>query len=537
MRWFHSAVALLLLATGGCGQEWNMFQGDIRHSGYYNADSDLVWDDVVQLWAYDVPGRIYYTPLITDMDDDGLLEVVVATLEGDVYLFGADGGMLWRYGLGSPVGSHCAIGQDNGEKFVASLTSSGMLVLIGSDGMPLFMENLDIKLAQMPISTGDLNGDGKSEFILGSLVLTVDGTQLEYDSDHLFEMGYALGYQMLSDLDGDGGYEAYDGGHFSMPASADVNGDGVAELIRYEMEISGKRRYLAVYNNEREVIWLRNVTGLRSSLLVGDPDGDGETDVIFCDDIGSLQIMSLGLADEVHIFEGLDCVYAIPTDLNGDGHAEFLVASSDGRVSLLGSDKDSDGDGLMDFFEDVKGLDKHSRDSDGDGIEDIRDPKPLEPHVMVDADEIGRKSTVEVLSELVFTPLSLFLIVVVCLALLYRFTSYNLLEYRIRKPLVRDLKGVKSKMFPKRVKASERRAMDTRFISKYSPVEFSLARQLSKILAEGDISLDYSSAALKISKEEVLKIVEKMEKDGYLTVDSSNANNPVFRATDKLRGL
>ncbi len=154
-------------------------------TGNYFSDSR---GSYIRVWEHDgalkytLPtiGKTFATPLVTDLDGDGDLEIVAATLDG--YLYGWD---------------------HNGTQLFATLTKTFPAVTGGA----IFCK---------PVAV-DINNDGKKEIFLsqGSQLVIVDsyGTQIsESDSlEYIFEM--FKGSPVIKDIDGDGKTDMLSGGN------------------------------------------------------------------------------------------------------------------------------------------------------------------------------------------------------------------------------------------------------------------------------------------------------------------------------------
>lgn len=153
--------------------------------------------EYIQVWEHDgqqkftltTNGRTFATPLVTDLDNDGDLEIVAATLEG--YLYGWD---------------------HNGNQIFATQTQTIPAVT----GNPIFS----------PPIAADLDGDGKLEIIISQgaqlVIVNSQGTQITRSdsSEYIFEM--FKGAAAAKDIDGDNKIDLVSGGNTATKDQAVV---------------------------------------------------------------------------------------------------------------------------------------------------------------------------------------------------------------------------------------------------------------------------------------------------------------------------
>jgi hypothetical protein len=273
--------------------------------------------------------RIVSSPALGDLDGDGALEIVVGTNEvykggGRVYAFRSDGAVVpgWPVEVPSALPPGPDVLPLVGEGVpsapaLADVDGDGMLEVgiaaVGSPGF-LFKANgqrvLTLKsravdfgpeseandgpslFAMTSGSFGDLDGDGGLEFIAGTagvrsgLSAEIHGLRLPFEH-HLSAWNARTGDylsafpQLVEDYQ-----------FFMNPAIADIDGDGVPEVI------SGSGGYLLHAFNYlgREPRGWPKFTGhwLAASPAVGDIDGDGILEVVITSREGSLFVWYTG---------------------------------------------------------------------------------------------------------------------------------------------------------------------------------------------------------------------------------------------------
>jgi outer membrane protein assembly factor BamB len=212
---------------------------------------------------------------VGDVDGDGAVEVLVATLGGEVVCLDRDGRLRWRVPTG---------GRLNFEPTLADLDGDGtreILVTPHADDDPLVvLEGADGReRARWPAvatrrarpEAHDVDGDGRPELFVASATQGV--VSLHGDGRVRWRAGFrdvdglqpaAAGSPVVADLDGDGGAEVIagfeDGSLYvvdardgalrwrfrtgreeieASPAVADVDGDGMSEVF-----VAGHDRHL-----------------------------------------------------------------------------------------------------------------------------------------------------------------------------------------------------------------------------------------------------------------------------------------------------
>ena len=176
-----------------------------------------------------------------------------------------------------------------------------------------------------------------------------------------------------------------------LGASGDLDGDGFEDLLVFDSVTGATFTYLGTDDGPRDVV--SGATGqldaagvIAVAPRVVDLDGDGDTDVLACTQLGALSTCSLypGLGDgtlaagQPFAVLALDARSVALGDMDGDGDQDLLLGmAADGDVWLL------DGDGLGGFglptlFFDVDPADVGAGqgglaafDADGDGDDDL----------------------------------------------------------------------------------------------------------------------------------------------------------------------
>ncbi len=306
-------------------------------------------DTPVVKWAQGSTGPLEWQfSAADDLDGDGVPEVVVGSVDGNVYCFdGLDGSLRWSFSAEDWVHSSPAVADLDGDgvkEVVFGSYDHKVYCLSGADGSEKW-EMLTAGSVHSSPTVSDVDGDGKLEVLIGSFdgrVYSLNG------STGVPEWTFITGGSVISspavaNLDWDAGKEVIvtsrkvyclSGGSgalkwsadlstTSSPVIADVDGDGRREVL-----VTFNSQLVCLSGQDGSTLW--SFTALSSSdatpPAAADVDGDGEAELFFSAGrsvyrvegrTGSLA-WSLELPSEAHTPGSL-------ADINGDGRFEFLV--------------------------------------------------------------------------------------------------------------------------------------------------------------------------------------------------------------------
>jgi hypothetical protein len=243
-----------------------------------------------------------------DLDGDGVADLAVGAvaLGSDqrgavIALSGVDGAELWRFEGLAPLDrlgdAVAALGDVNGDgvgdvlggarlSLVAGNNSGRAFVLSGVDGSKLHEfqgESFQVQMGTSVTSAGDVDGDGRDDFAIGSWGSMDNGPSA----------GAVTLYsgQDFSQLRRYPGAEASDHFGAAVTAAPDLDGDGVPDLVGgapYALDLAGERELgeVRAYSGASgELLWVR-LGALeegefgRALTTLPDLDGDGVAEIL-----------------------------------------------------------------------------------------------------------------------------------------------------------------------------------------------------------------------------------------------------------------
>jgi hypothetical protein len=219
-------------------------------------------------WPITVPGQLIGSPVLADLDADGDLEIIVWTLQADVYVFDHDGN-----GFFTPTGLLLDLpGSAFGSPAVGDIDRDGMLEIAcagGSGGDSLYVwDHQGTPMAPFPVyiqsqgmtySTvlGDICGDDRLE-----ILFYADESERLYVVDANGAVLWSMPLGSVADIEG-------------SPVIGDVTGDGHPEVI------CGYQTGFVIFDSLGMILnGFPDTTHDAKLPVVGDVDEDGACEAI-----------------------------------------------------------------------------------------------------------------------------------------------------------------------------------------------------------------------------------------------------------------
>ncbi len=320
------------------------------------------------IWTYKSPDINFdASAAIGDVDRDGNLDIVVASLTGDVIALDGYGREIWKTVMGKRITIAPTLVDVTGDTGleVLVLTHEGRLCCLNSLTGELVWENnmlSTIKWACMTVVASDLDQDGKIEIITADekgTLLCLDGNgQVIWKYVESEGIGAA---PAVGDIDSDGKAEIiiasedtplicldYKGNviwrfkpegdilnsgrksEVSAPVIWDIDGDKKAEIL------TGMGYNLAAVNNKGKLLWSYPMKNrIDSSISVADADKDGDIEIYAGDLSGNFicvtQDGKLKWSDKLERRARRSPAIA---DIDGDGSIEVIVAGYGSKMNI-----------------------------------------------------------------------------------------------------------------------------------------------------------------------------------------------------------
>ena len=291
----------------------------------------------------------YSTPCFTDLDSDGLLDMIVGEADGNLNHYEQDAVGSTIFNLVSVIFNEIEVGY-NSAPCSADLDNDGLLDIIvgeadgnlnhyeqdaiGSASFTLASENfngIDVGYGSTPFFT-DLDSDGLLDMFVGE----EDGNLNHYEQDAVESASFTL----VSD-----NFNGIDVGHFSAPCFTDLDNDGLLDMIvgewmgnlnHYEQDAVGSASFTLISDNFSGID-----VGYDSAPSFTDLDSDGLLDMIVGEDYGRLihyEQDAVGSVSFILISEEFNGIqvgdYSKPcfTEINGDGLVDLIIGENEGGI-------------------------------------------------------------------------------------------------------------------------------------------------------------------------------------------------------------
>jgi hypothetical protein len=268
------------------------------------------------------------SPILTDLDDDGVDEIVIADASGRVHAYEGTGEELAGWPVVTDANPHF---------------HQGEAAYVGGD-LPLLHEGMIATVA-----VGDVDGDGSPE-VFGA---TGSGSVYGWHADGTPLAGYPVHIEGRTPEEFDSKH-VYDNGFAGAPALYDLDGDGTLEVIAAAMD---QRLYVwdasgapwGPYPIEICAAELCGQSGTRiiTTPAVGDVDGDGEVEI----GLGTNETVNDGHSSISYLLDAVSGVMepGWPVDEGGlINEAGLLPIVGEGHPASMAF-ADIDGDGTLEI--------------------------------------------------------------------------------------------------------------------------------------------------------------------------------------------
>ncbi|MCF7912890.1 MAG: T9SS type A sorting domain-containing protein [Candidatus Cloacimonetes bacterium] len=263
-------------------------------------------------WPWFLAERLSVAPIITDLDGDGVFDILATTMAGDMYgidLYAEEmDGYHWE--TGETIENQTAFGDvdADGEDEIVLATRAGNIYARNLDGSLAYEYVHGADQLLTPVLT-DIDGDGLLEVISYGM----DGNLIVLDENGESEMGFPLPLGIMcfqemaaADIDGDGGTDIaiatldgqlhvikYNGMEVAgFPVALGSNpGSGVTILANHNLALGTSDRRLLVISSTGEIITDKELSSnIVSSPIAADFDGDEELELAFTTRFGDVYI-------------------------------------------------------------------------------------------------------------------------------------------------------------------------------------------------------------------------------------------------------
>jgi hypothetical protein len=330
---------------------WPVEVGAVHFSSPAVADIDgdgkrevavVAWDDRLYLISSDgktldgfpvdtqttAGGGEETSPVLADINCDGTLDVVFLTSEGKLIVLSSGGSVLpgWPKTLDGAADRSSPVVQNltnyRGLEVIACVeTASGVIVYaFHADGTPVDGWPIELEGARSPfISVGDFDGDNTADVVVsaGDMVYAFYYNGKQIDGWPVGTSSNKVGPPIIADVDGNGSETVFFG-----------TSDGYAYAVDGRGRV--RRGWPVKFCN----------SPIMTAPVPSDMDGDGAIEIVFVAGGTHLTSCTVFAVDargfEVEGFPRIlsESVAASPiaADVNGDGLAEVLVATSSGKI-------------------------------------------------------------------------------------------------------------------------------------------------------------------------------------------------------------
>jgi len=268
-----------------------------------------------KLWTYaaaDISNISNCAPCIADIDGDGVVEIIFASITGIVYCLKGDGTFKWKYDAGGVISTSVGVFDVDQDGKAEIFVGSFLLHCLNSDGTLRWTYLTDgIVSYASNFAFYDLDDDGEIEIITGS----------------------EDGYLYVLKPDGTLSWKLDVGNVVRGLAVADIDNDGVVEIV------VAAWTSIRCIKADGTLKWTSAATSSTRGLYLSDVDNDGELEIVVgngwdisCYEVDGAQKWTYTTGGAVRVYWGGSF------DIDKDGTVECLAGSVDTYLYCLKGD-------------------------------------------------------------------------------------------------------------------------------------------------------------------------------------------------------
>lgn len=296
--------------------QWPRFHGNSLNTGVVPGAQGRS-GTFSEMWTFPLAHYTNSSPALADLDDDGLLEVVIALYDLNILyaLNGEDGSILWSYPLNEDIPACSSPIIDDldgdGKPEIVFATHWTVIVLQGESGELAWSKPLT-GFSGMSPCTADLDGDGTPE-----VIVSADSTTA-YDGETGTELWTAAGYGIRS---------------YGSAVAEDTDLDGCAEVMVFTSD--PEPAFCLLDGTDGSLIWNTPIPSGPPGLLYtpaaafGDLDLDGYPEIVSCtgnDDLYVMNAVDGSILWSVEFRESAIIASPCLVDIDGNDTLEIIVS-------------------------------------------------------------------------------------------------------------------------------------------------------------------------------------------------------------------
>ncbi len=323
---------------------------------------------IIKKWEFKAGGAILNSATISDIDNDGHMEIIIGTSKGKIFVLSAKGKVKWEGSLKKEISgvnlmfldektvnsiiASPVILKSKGKIIIVACSASGIVKAFHGDGRSFWEFKIQGIIFGTPLCA-DVNNDGEKEIIFGTsdhylYAITNCGKLLwKYcakspitsspgfyeDKPKLILFGTDNGFLKAVSINGKFRWKFKTKGKITArPVISDIFNDKHKRII-----VGSTDKSLYVLNKFGKLDWEYKTHGeIFSHVTIGDVDKDKDKEIFF--GAGDDNIYALAPnSQKIWSYETDFWVVTSPiiTDINGDGTNEIVVGSYDKSVYVL----------------------------------------------------------------------------------------------------------------------------------------------------------------------------------------------------------